>query len=223
MTILPPEKHERDFYFLLLQVINQARTDFYSLIPVRYRMKRATGLHLWLAQRVFASADYTFKYFLDDEEKPINIVQALKSSLHTNKVDLKKMQEYLEKEARAVVDQEVKDMLKVPEVFVFETTAWRVIFNCKVAFNDKENAVMRLKGDSRDVEGFYTALGWLYFDNLCSLPSMKGITGNDEIASTLGKSIAEFLAINGNIFFDRNVYKCRVSPVEEDVLPEEDV
>jgi hypothetical protein len=223
MTILPPEKHERDFYFLLLQVINQARTDFYSLIPVRYRMKRATGLHLWLAQRVFASTDYTFKYFLDDEEKPINIVQALKSSLHTNKVDLKKLQDYLENEAKAVVDQEVKDMLKVPEVFVYKTTAWRVIFNCKTPSNDKENAVMRLRGDSKDVEGFYTALGRLYLDELSSIPGMNTVSENEAAASTLGKSIAEFLAVNGNIFFDRNVYKCRVSPVEDDLALEEDV
>ena len=125
--MISSEKHEEDLRVLLLKVVNQTIEDSYSLLPVRYRPKRALGRALFDAHAILSNENYTFKYFFDDDEKELTVKKAFKMASNSPKAKLSVLTTYIKSKIEAVVNEEVSSMLRTPDVVVINRMPYRII------------------------------------------------------------------------------------------------
>lgn len=197
------DKHEKDLKVLLLKVISQAMEDYSGLLPIRYRPKRALGRALYEAHLVFSSAEFCFKYFLDDLENPMKIGEALKRVSSSARADLGILRKHLKKQVQEVIEREITDMLKVPDVVVINGSPYQVIISVSERFKiDYDRHIIILNDSDKKIERAMYAFVTIMLEE-------SGITATVDSVKQFSRLLSEFLAINGNIFFSRDVTKCR--------------
>ena len=200
--MISSEKHEEDLRVLLLKVVNQTIEDSYSLLPVRYRPKRALGRALFDAHAILSNENYTFKYFFDDDEKELTVKKALKMASNSPKAKLSVLTTYIKSKIEAVVNEEVSSMLRTPDVVVINRMPYRIIIGPHPQNIDFEEHIIYLNEKKKDLP---TAMHKI----LCVMLDISDIKARASSIETLVRLLSEFLALNGNIFFTRDVNKCR--------------
>jgi hypothetical protein len=214
--MLPPEKHEEDLVVLLRKVIVQAMEDYSGLLPIRYRPKRALGRALYESHLVFSSSDFVFKYFLDDEERPMNIEEALKRTSSSARASLGVLRKHLKTQAKALIAQEVQDMLKVPDIVVIAGSPYKVVVSTTEPYNiDFERHIITLNDSDKGIDTAMLAFVSVMLEE-------SEIKARFSSIKTFARLMSEFLALNGNIFFSRDVSRCRPIPPQTNDQEEED-